>query len=113
MDEHTKNNRDVVLMRVRLSQEQAWLILENLRGNHLCDTCRYDENLKIIPGTQCETQKLIEKFEKIVDGSARKQGQRGGIISTVKRRHKLSESKREGMNHMAKILSKQRKEYET
>ena len=65
-------------MRVRLSWVQTHDVLEALYQAHLCDICEYDENMEVIPGTECEIQMLIKKFERIKNGAASEQGRRGG-----------------------------------
>ena len=68
-------------MRVRLSWLQTHDVLEALYQAHLCDICEYDENMEVIPGTECEIQMLIKKFERIKNGAASEQGRRGGVIA--------------------------------
>ena len=87
----------MVIMRVRLSSEQAECILENLQGNHLCNSCEYDVDGNIIKGTECLTKIMIDKFQRIVDGDATRQGRRGGYSALFKRKLELGEAKREGI----------------
>ena len=91
-------------MRVNLTIEQAENVLENLQGNHLCDSCEYDEQGLVIKGTECLTQKMINKFQRLVDGSASKQGRRGGFASMWKRRIQLSDAKSEGIKLMGETM---------
>ena len=77
-------------MRVRLDMSQVYDVLEALRCHHLCDTCEYDENLNVIKGTECNIQKLINKFERIYSGSSSEQGRKGG--RTIQRSRLLGRS---------------------
>ncbi len=67
------------------------MILDALNENHLCNYCEYDENIEVVKGTECDIQKLINKFERVKSGSASNAGWKGGISSNVKRLEKESD----------------------
>lgn len=92
-------------MRVRLTNDEVDLIYDALVDYHLCDECKIDKNGNVKRGTECPTELLIQKFQRIVSGKAWRQGLRGGHASVDKRVADLAKASREGFDRGVKALA--------